>query len=654
MPAYYETTIRKFVAAPGVLDPVTAFDFTRASSGTFAVQFLRDGVVIELGDGSETGQFVLKPDGQYDAAAVVAAFSWVKTGNGTSTVYTFSPDFTGNAGLDALLQVDGNAANDEDVVALMGAIKYVVAGVPDETRKFTANVHNNIVRGSETAPVTTTAALPVFLPTITSLAGAATFADGVTNSTTTLTSATAAFVAGDFGKSIIGAGIPAGTTIAAVPNATTVVLSAAATATASGVSFTIYRLSTALDAVATASLPIGKLISFAIAGVLEYWQLQTGTAVTDTAVGIVRPFDYAASSNTKNWIRAGSSASTFATNFTADQTIVAAPADTGTITQLFSWVANRIKAITGKPDWKTSPATTLEAAATHAASTANPHGVTKAQVALGNVDNTSDATKPISTATQTALDACLKLQTTSELSITGAATLTSAAVGKMHVCSGTTADYTIALPSAVGNAGKLIGFRMATGLTKLVTLDAGAGVTIDGSQMRIMWAHEAAVLMSDGAHWIKIAGKGRPMRACLRRSTAQSITNGAWTSIVCPTLVADNTPFGFADTVNGRVSIKRAGAYQASGFVSLGGVAASVEVNGGVGKSALPDDSPNAFTSVAAPNSGFVHIAGSGAFACAAGDWLAPLIFHADTVARNTRAVGTVYPTISVAEVLDW
>lgn len=36
--------------------------------------------------------------------------------------------------------------------------------------------------------------------------------------------------------------------------------------------------------------------------------------------------------------------------------------------------------------------------------TGNPHSVTKAEVGLGSVDNTSDADKPISTATQTALD----------------------------------------------------------------------------------------------------------------------------------------------------------------------------------------------------------------------------------------------------------
>lgn len=37
--------------------------------------------------------------------------------------------------------------------------------------------------------------------------------------------------------------------------------------------------------------------------------------------------------------------------------------------------------------------------------TGNPHGTTKSDVGLGNVDNTSDANKPVSTAQQTALDA---------------------------------------------------------------------------------------------------------------------------------------------------------------------------------------------------------------------------------------------------------
>lgn len=41
----------------------------------------------------------------------------------------------------------------------------------------------------------------------------------------------------------------------------------------------------------------------------------------------------------------------------------------------------------------------------HTMDKSNPHGVTKSQVGLGNVDNTSDANKPVSTAQQTAITA---------------------------------------------------------------------------------------------------------------------------------------------------------------------------------------------------------------------------------------------------------
>jgi hypothetical protein len=54
-----------------------------------------------------------------------------------------------------------------------------------------------------------------------------------------MVSATAAFVAGDVGSFVTGPGIAAGTTIASRTNATTVVLSAATTASASGLTITI-------------------------------------------------------------------------------------------------------------------------------------------------------------------------------------------------------------------------------------------------------------------------------------------------------------------------------------------------------------------------------------------------------------------------------
>lgn len=69
--------------------------------------------------------------------------------------------------------------------------------------------------------------------------GHRTVTDGVTtNASTTVTSATAPFVQDDVGKPISGTGIPASTTIASVESTTSATLSAAATASATGLTFT--------------------------------------------------------------------------------------------------------------------------------------------------------------------------------------------------------------------------------------------------------------------------------------------------------------------------------------------------------------------------------------------------------------------------------
>ncbi|KQR77303.1 hypothetical protein ASF98_21385 [Arthrobacter sp. Leaf337] len=65
--------------------------------------------------------------------------------------------------------------------------------------------------------------------------------DGVLNSTTTLTSAKAAFVAADVGRTVSGRGVADKTEIVSITDGTTVVLSKAATATANEVSITLGR-----------------------------------------------------------------------------------------------------------------------------------------------------------------------------------------------------------------------------------------------------------------------------------------------------------------------------------------------------------------------------------------------------------------------------
>lgn len=64
-----------------------------------------------------------------------------------------------------------------------------------------------------------------------------------------------------------------------------------------------------------------------------------------------------------------------------DDAIVTAYSDTGTLTQIVSWFGKQLRAIIGSDDWHDTPATSLATAATHIASTANPHSVTATQVA---------------------------------------------------------------------------------------------------------------------------------------------------------------------------------------------------------------------------------------------------------------------------------
>ena len=65
---------------------------------------------------------------------------------------------------------------------------------------------------------------------------------------------------------------------------------------------------------------------------------------------------------------------------------------TDTILQAFGYLQAQITSI-------------LTALTNHTGNGSNPHSTTKTQVGLGNVDNTSDLNKPISTTTQSALDA---------------------------------------------------------------------------------------------------------------------------------------------------------------------------------------------------------------------------------------------------------
>lgn len=135
----------------------------------------------------------------------------------------------------------------------------------------------------------------------------------------------------------------------------------------------------------------------------------------------------------------------------------------------------------------------LSTLTSHTSNTSNPHSTTKAQVGLGNADNTSDANKPISTATQTALNAKENTITAGTISQYYRGdktfqTLDKSAVGLSNVAnidttnasniaSGTLSDAR--LSSAVTTQGNT--FNTAN---KLVQLDASAKLpAVDGSNL---------------------------------------------------------------------------------------------------------------------------------------------------------------------------
>lgn len=150
------------------------------------------------------------------------------------------------------------------------------------------------------------------------------------------------------------------------------------------------------------------------------------------------------------------------------------------------------------------------------------------------------------------------------VAINGATTLTAAAVGKTHVCSGTTTNYTITLPNPADCAGKILQFQMSGALTKLVTLSSSQ--LIDGINQRVMWAGESAVLWSDGATWSKIAGKSIPFTARGNRNGALNIA--ANVAVKIPLDFSGSDPSGLiVDTTNGRLRAPRNATYSLAASV---------------------------------------------------------------------------------------
>lgn len=147
----------------------------------------------------------------------------------------------------------------------------------------------------------------------------------------------------------------------------------------------------------------------------------------------------------------------------------------------------------------------------------------------------------------------------SVISVTAAATLDAAALGRIVVCSGTSADYTVVLPPVSESAGKRLLLIMDSALTKLVTIDGNAAETIDGAANRILWGGEVAELLCNGVEWKKVGGKSIPFNCKINNSQAQSFTPGQYDLIQLNQVVSGAAIM--LDAVNYGIKTPRSGLY---------------------------------------------------------------------------------------------
>jgi len=245
-----------------------------------------------------------------------------------------------------------------------------------------------------------------------------------------------------------------------------------------------------------------------------------------------------------------------------------------------------------------------------------------------------------------------------EVSITTTATAT---LGAMHVCSGTSADYTVTLPTAVGNAGKFMSFRMSNALSKLVTLDANGAETINDSLTRIMHDGESATLISDGVQWLKTGGVSIPMEAVATGNTATAMVSGTVT-VVNLTHTIRESFVGMVDLANERITVFRPGMYALNCLVAYEHL--SLGLDGFRSYAMIFVNSVSAFASnppmiTVVPTSATgsftsAHCALSATRKLAVNDYLCLAGLQDAGQILNTRIADTVRPFLSICEIPSW
>jgi hypothetical protein len=134
---------REFVVSPVLLQRVSTLFFTRRDVVPVEVQFVRNGVVVEL-PGGATGAMGIKKT--FAGSFLANDTGFTKTGTGSTSVYTFDLNLN-------TTEMNGEFTTDlEESIAARVEISWSFSGTTSSTLPTTATIFNDVIRGSEGAP----------------------------------------------------------------------------------------------------------------------------------------------------------------------------------------------------------------------------------------------------------------------------------------------------------------------------------------------------------------------------------------------------------------------------------------------------------------------------------------------------------------------
>lgn len=147
MRVFVNLNTSEFVVSPTLLQRVSTLYMTRRDNVPVEVQFVRDGLVVELAGGA-TGKMGIKTT--YGGSFLAYDSAWTKSGTGSSTIYTFGLNLN-TTELTAAFPLDT-----EDSITAKVEIEWVADGLTSSTLPTSVVIYNDVIRGNEGTPTLAT------------------------------------------------------------------------------------------------------------------------------------------------------------------------------------------------------------------------------------------------------------------------------------------------------------------------------------------------------------------------------------------------------------------------------------------------------------------------------------------------------------------